>query len=68
MKVALGHYLVLLVFDSDCAFVCICQCFHMWRNFNKNICQEHLPCSNHLGPIIAIKNSIMGEKKCIAGI
>lgn len=40
----------------------------MWKTFNKDIYQEHMPCGKHLGTITAIKNSIMVGEKFIAGI
>lgn len=52
-------YLALRLLDSDCAFDSIFLCFHLWKNFNKDIYQEHMPCGKHLGTITAIKNSII---------
>lgn len=60
-QIALGHCLVLSVFDSDCAFDCTSfSVFCMWKNFNRNIHHEHVPCGGYLSPITAIKNSIIG--------
>lgn len=49
-----------------CEFHCVytsVYCFHIRKIFNEIICCEDMLCSNHMGPISAIKNSIMGGKK-----